>query len=220
MNLFIMRHGESMQNAGLNKDCQYIDARIPLTEKGKEQVRKSCDKFVEYIKEHNLKIDNDIIKGLYSPYDRTLITASIFELWLKDMYNYKMELKEHILLTEQQWGLFDSVPKSEWNDISKPGADAYFRARQQEGKFWSKPFEGESPFDVYNRVGDLVKELNDSKEENLILFTHGTTGRCLIMRLLGETTQWYEKTHNPKNASIWLLRKEEDGKWIDEGYIT
>ena len=100
MEIFLIRHGESTQNAFTNFE-NYPDFNVPLTNKGKDDA-KNCGEFLkEYCKQNTIDLKN--AKMLVSPFERTRQTAKIINTYLNIQ-----DIKEEILLIERQFGLFDN----------------------------------------------------------------------------------------------------------------
>ncbi len=83
MNIFLIRHGESMQNTKLNETIKLPDHKVYLTEKGKRQAKEVGEFLKEYIFFHN--IDISTARMWVSPYTRTRQTAEIINSCLDIM---------------------------------------------------------------------------------------------------------------------------------------
>ena len=78
---FLIRHGESVQNTGENNLLKMADHQIYLTEKGKDQARRSAEALKEYISGHPFLIKNERV--WYSPYMRTTQTMkNLIKSWI------------------------------------------------------------------------------------------------------------------------------------------
>lgn len=113
MRIFLIRHGESVANTGANEKLGFADHRVVLTESGKEQAKRSAIALKEYLLEN--KIDFSNARAWFSPYDRTKETMEIFNSILN--LDKHMDIREDISLTEQQFGLFDSIPDTKWEEM-------------------------------------------------------------------------------------------------------
>lgn len=218
MRIFLVRHGESIQN--IKQSDNIADHKITLTDLGKEQARKSAKELERYLNIHDIDLSYSNTMVWVSPYTRTQQTCEIFDgvLGFKDKY---IPIKEDIALTEQQFALFDSS----WNIDRKgsyPIETEYIRQlREQQGKFWVRYPLGESPFDVACRVknfiGTIIRDYEKHKIENFVIFTHGVTLRTFVMQYMHYTVEWYENEHNPGNC--WIRYIEDINDAIDKGYI-
>lgn len=212
MHIFLIRHGESIANVGANYEKRIPDHLVSLTENGKVQARENGEWLANYCSEKNIDISNARIWR--SPYLRTRQTCDEFNKYLgiKD-------IREDITLTEQQFGLFDSVPEEEW-EIQYP--NEYFEYKRQcsnYGKFYARLPLGESPFDVAIRIhqfmGTIYRDFEKHGIDTLFIFTHGTTLRTFLLRWFHYSPEWYQEERNPRNC--WV--REIDGN-VDLGYIN
>ena len=99
MKIFLIRHGESMQNTKENYSIGLPDHKVYLTEQGKEEARLAGEFLKKYIVDNKINISNSVM--WVSPYTRTRETASI----INEQLSIK-KVKEDITLIEQQYGLF------------------------------------------------------------------------------------------------------------------
>ena len=93
MHIFLIRHGESISNAGENYEKRIPDHLVPLTEKGKKQARENGEWLAEYCREKNIDLSRARIWR--SPFLRTRQTADEFNKALKIS-----DVREDITLTE------------------------------------------------------------------------------------------------------------------------
>ena len=212
MHIFLIRHGESISNAGENYINRIPDHLVSLTEKGKEQAREQGKWLLNYCVDK--KIDLSRARIWRSPFLRTRQTSEEFNKYL----NIE-DIREDITLTEQQYGLFDSVPESEWGEKYPNEYAEYKRQLSNYGKFYARLPLGESPFDVAIRIhqfmGTIYRDYEKHGVDTLFVFTHGTTMRTFLLRWFHYSPEWYHEEKNPKNC--WI-REIEDNK--DFGYIN
>lgn len=210
MHIFLIRHGESKANVGENVD-RLPDHLVSLTEKGKQQAYDQGVWLAEYCKEHGVDLSKARIWR--SPYLRTRQTSEEFNKSLGIT-----DIREDITLIEQQFGLFDSLPESEWAKYTAE-YDEFLRQVQNHGKFYARLPLGESPFDVAIRVhqfmGTIYRDYEKHGTDTLFIFTHGTTLRTFLMRWFHYSPEWYQDERNPRNC--WI--REIDGD-KDKGYIN
>lgn len=211
MHIFLIRHGESVNNTGENFEDRIPDFKVNLTPKGEKQAREAGEFLKGYLDEHHIDLSKARIWR--SPYQRTRQTSDIFNesLQIKD-------IREDITLIEQRYGLFDSLPETDWGLVDAKAYDEYLRQIQNQGKFYAKLPMGESPYDVAIRVhqfmGTIYRDLDKHGVDTLFVFTHGTTIRSFLLRWFHYSPEWYQKEHNPGNC--WI--REIDGD-KDLGYI-
>ncbi len=212
MHIFLIRHGESVANIGENYVRRLPDHLVSLTEKGKRQAFEQGQWLAQYIKDNNIDISNARIWR--SPYLRTRQTCEEFNKSLGIT-----DIREDITLTEQQFGLFDSIPEEEWGDKCAMEYDEFLRQVQNQGKFYARLPMGESPYDVAIRIhqfmGTIYRDYKKTGIDTLFVFTHGTTLRTFLMRWFHYSPEWYQNEHNPKNC--WIREIIDD---VDKGYIN
>mmetsp|Transcript_3989 Transcript_3989/g.5550 ORF Transcript_3989/g.5550 Transcript_3989/m.5550 type:complete len:152 (-) Transcript_3989:480-935(-) len=89
------------------------------------------------------------------------------------------------------------------------------------GRFWYRFENGESGADVYDRASSFLDSLfreMDSLErkqryENYVLVTHGLFMRLFLMRYFKLTVKEFEKIWNPGNCEMYILEKQDSGKF-------
>ena len=212
MHIFLIRHGESISNVGENYVSRIPDHLVPLTKKGKEQARANGEWLASYCRERGIDLSRARIWR--SPFVRTRQTCDEFNRFLN-----VSEVREDIVLSEQQFGLFDSVPEERWGELYPDEYAEFKRQVCNQGKFYARLPLGESPFDVAVRVhqftGTIYRDFEKHGVDTLFVFTHGTTLRAFLLRWFHYSTEWYEAEKNPKNC--WI--REIDGT-VDMGYIN
>ena len=212
MHIFLIRHGQSISNAKQNYEKRIPDHLVPLTEEGKRQAREGGEFLAKYCKEKGIDLSKARI--WQSPFVRTRQTAEEFNKSLGIT-----DIREDITLTEQQFGLFDSVPQEDWGKLYPVEYAEYERQQNNRGKFYARLPLGESPFDVAIRIhqfmGTIYRDYDRHGVDTLFVFTHGTTLRTFLMRWFHYSTEWYQDERNPSNC--WI--REIDGD-KDLGYIN
>ena len=118
MHIFLIRHGESVLNAGENYIKRIPDHLVPMTEEGHAQARKAGAWLTEYCREQGIDLSRARIWT--SPHLRSRQTAEEFNRSL-----LISDVREDITLVEQQYGLFDSVEKSRLRGIQERSSE-YF----------------------------------------------------------------------------------------------
>lgn len=218
MRIFLIRHGESMQN--VKQSDNIADHNVSLTSLGREQARKSALALKNYLNTHDIDMSRKNTRVWVSPYVRTKETCEEFDKILGFSTGY-IDILEDIALTEQQFAVFDSS----WNVDRKekyPIETEYIKQlRKQKGKFWVRYPLGESPFDVAcrvkNHIGTIYRDYEKHGIENVVCFTHGVTLRVYLMQYMHYTVDWYENEHNPGNC--WIRYIEDINEAVDKGYI-
>jgi broad specificity phosphatase PhoE len=213
MHIFLIRHGESIANAGENYVKRIPDHLVSLTENGKAQAFENGKWLAEYCREKGVDLSHARIWR--SPYLRTRQTCEEFNKSLGIT-----DIREDITITEQQFGLFDSVPEEDWGRLYPDEYAEYTRQTQNQGKFFARLPMGESPFDVAIRVhqfmGTIHRDLERHGVDTLFIFTHGTTLRTFLLRWFHYSIEWYQAEKNPKNCWIREICDDEDLGYINK----
>ena len=212
MHIFLIRHGESIANVGENYIKRLPDHLVSLTDRGIEQAREGGKFLATYCREK--KIDLSGARIWRSPYLRTRQTSEAFNEFLNIS-----DIREDITLTEQQFGLFDSVPVEEWAQRYPDEYAEYQRQQANFGKFYARLPLGESPFDVAIRIHQFLGTIHRDAEkhgiETLFIFTHGTTLRTFLLRWFHYSPEWYHEERNPKNCWIREICDDQDMGYIN-----
>lgn len=235
MRIYLVRHGESEGNVDKDVHRQVADHAIPLSEKGQEQAYKAGQFLARHIVAHDsiVPFDTaDLRHGRHtfsgklpfrlwtSPYRRTRETSQGILKAIKDSTGAEPEngVREHIMLAEQQFGLFDGLSDDELARRYPDEFTHYKKCEKFEGRFWSRLPLGESRFDVAVRVHQAFGTFHRDAEEhgirNLVVVAHGTTIRAFIMQWFHHTPEWFEREKNPENGSIRLIEDKEDHGYI------
>lgn len=213
MRILLVRHGESMGNVDKSNHLSIADHAIPLSERGEAQARSSGEFIREWLAENPSDVVGTRSPRLWvSPYKRTRQTADGLELGAgKGVF---LDRRDHILLAEQQFGLFDGLSNEELA-VHFPKEHAHYqKCEDHEGRFWARMPLGESRFDVAQRVhqafGTFQRDADDHGVRDIVVVAHGTTIRAFLMMWLHLPFEWFEAEPNPKNASVRLIEYGED----------
>lgn len=207
MRIYLVRHGESMGNVDKTVHRRLPDHAIPLSDRGVRQAKAAGKAFWDQWQCSPFRLWT-------SPYTRARQTADAF----LEVAKPKFGRREHILLAEQQFGLFDGLSDEELA-VQYPAEYAHYeKCASKEGRFWARMPLGESRFDVAQRVhqafGTFHRDAERHGIQNIVVIAHGTTIRAFVMQWLHLPYEWFEREPNPRNCSIRLI---DNGK--DEGYI-
>ena len=210
MKIFLIRHGESMQNTKENYNIGLPDHKVYLTEQGKEEARLAGEFLKKYITDNEVDLSNSVM--WVSPYTRTRETASI----INDILGIQ-KVKEDITLIEQQYGLFSDKEIAKIREMYPDQFAFYDNYYQNDGKFYAKLPQGESPFDVALRTKQFIDTIYRDNEDVLFVVSHGTTIKTIIMNFFHYSPEWYSNEITPGNCAIRLI--EADEKVNSEKYI-
>lgn len=205
-NIYLVRHGESLANIDHGVYKVTPDHAIELSEAGRNQASE-VGKKLSILLPNNILSEN--LRIWTSPYKRTRQTAQLILNSLNNRYPSQNQIKEHINLCEQQFGLFDGLTDEELK-LNFPLEYAnYDLAEKHEGKFWARMPLGESRFDVAIRVQQafdtFYREAKHNKIENIIVICHGVTLRAFVMQWFNLPYEWFENQPNPKNCDIYHI---------------
>jgi broad specificity phosphatase PhoE len=244
LKIFLVRHGQSQSNADWAVNRHVADHAIELTEEGKRQAGECGEFLARYfrdIAEPGIGIDGKYLNRVrlwVSPYRRTRQTADGIQATAimddVNIYNGKSrsgypdydhrlsDRKEHLLLAEQQFGIFDGLSDAE-REKSYPAEQAHYeKHKKSDGKIWPKMPLGESRFDVCIRVHQAFGTFKRDQErhgiDTIVVVAHGTVNRAFVMMWLHLPYEWMDKEPNPKNCSVRLLEDGEDKGCIFEGF--
>jgi 2,3-bisphosphoglycerate-dependent phosphoglycerate mutase len=214
MRILLVRHGESLGNVDPMIHATTADHAVPLSDRGKDQAREAGTRVAAYL-EQQTGGDRPHVRLWVSPYHRTRQTAdAVMETargWITDRV-------EHILLCEQQFGLFDGVPEDELAERF-PREFGYFDMQCRfGGKFWARMPQGESRFDVAKRIhqafGTFHRDAIEHGVQNIVVICHGVTLRAFVMMWCHLSPEWFEAETNPNNCAIRVI---DSG--VDQGYV-
>lgn len=133
-----------------------------------------------------------------------------------------IDRREHLMLAEQQFGLFDGLSDEE-REKKYPAEHAYYeKCKKFEGKLWPQMPLGESRMQVCQRVhqafGTFKRDAEKHGIENIVVVAHGTVNRAFIMMWLHLPHEWMHSEPNPANASIRLIEHGRDMGVVFPGF--
>ena len=212
-NLYLIRHGESIQNVGINEELRIPDHAIYLTPTGHKQAKEAG----EFLKDYLDGIHTDNIVMWVSPYKRTRETAEEILKYVKPS-----SIKEDDMLTELQFGIFDSLSKERVQLEFPVEWENFQNNRRFNGKFYARRPGGESPFDCEIRqklfIDTLFRDFKTPFPEHIIIVGHGAALNIFRKAMFHYSHEWYENEPNPGNCSIMRLTLD-NGNNSDMGYI-
>jgi len=198
MKIFLIRHGESIQNTKENYKIGLPDHKVYLSKNGKIQAQKAGIFLKDYIKENNIDLTNATL--WISPYERTRETARIINEYL-----HIDNIKEDITLIEQRYGLFSDKTIELIKTMYPEEFKFYDNYYQNDGKFYAKLPQGESPYDVALRTKQFLETIFRDDSDILFIVSHGTTIRTIIMNWFHYSPEWFNAEPNMDNCSIRLI---------------
>jgi len=217
MRIFLIRHGESLGNVDPTVYATFADHAIPLSDGGRVQalastthLRGALEKYVGDPSEH--------VRMWTSPYARTRQTA---EILMESLGDWVDDCREHVLLCEQQFGLFDGVSDADLPTRFPEEWAHYQKCVNFEGKFWARIPLGESRFDVATRVHQSFSTFTRDARmgvRNIVVVGHGVMLRAFVMMWCHRTPEWFEQEPNPRNCAVRLIDGDKDMGYIFEGF--
>jgi len=248
--IFLVRHGMSQANADWDVNTHTADHAIELTEEGHKQARGAGEFLATYFAENLMWGDVGRtyfpkVRLWHSPYKRTRQTAAgiqgacliprdlSIELIPKEMTgnmweprrkgeSFFFDKREHMLLAEQQFGVFDGLSDAE-REEHYPREQAYYeKCKKFEGKLWPKMPLGESRFEVCQRVhqafGTFHRDAQRHRIKDIVVVGHGTTNRAFVQMWMHHPWEWMHTEPNPRNCSVRLIEDGEDKGYIFDGF--
>jgi broad specificity phosphatase PhoE len=218
MRILLVRHGESAGNVDPGVHRWMADHAIPLSDRGKEQVREAGRRIdAHYALAYPDRRPH--VRLWVSPYKRTRETA---EGLLETAGHWITDRLEHVLLCEQQFGLFDGVPDEDLQRLFPAEHEHFEKCQRFEGRFWARMPLGESRFDVAVRVHQAFGTFQRDRElhgiDDLIVVCHGVTLRAFVMMWCHLSPEWFEAEPNPNNCAIRWIDESGDRGWIFPGF--
>jgi 2,3-bisphosphoglycerate-dependent phosphoglycerate mutase len=218
MRILLVRHGESLGNVDPLVHATTADHAVPLSERGHDQARDAGTRLAAFLDAHAAG-ERPYIRLWLSPYQRTRQTADAMmgtaRGWITDRV-------EHILLCEQQFGLFDGVAERELPERFPAEFAYYDMLCRFGGKFWARMPQGESRFDVAKRIhqafGTFHRDALEHGIRNIVVICHGVTLRAFVMMWCHLSPEWFEAEKNPGNAAVRLIDGGEDRGYLFPGY--
>ncbi len=157
-NYTVIRHGEAQHMIdNVMSSTEAVSSKHHLTEKGKEEVRLAAEKMI---------VENNIPDIIYSsPIARTQETAEIIKSVIKEKTGKDIEIKTDDRLKEEQYGDLDGQSNEVFN--------AYREGLTSEEKLSKRFPNGENFYDIRNRIGNFLYEIDkENKDKNILLVSH------------------------------------------------
>jgi 2,3-bisphosphoglycerate-dependent phosphoglycerate mutase len=216
--ILLVRHGESLGNVDPTVHRTTADHAIPLSSLGTEQAQHAG----RVVAEHLTSALGDArphVRLWASPYKRTRQTADGVMAAGTGLITDRVE---HILLCEQQFGLFDGVPDDELPEKFPAEFSYYDMQCRFGGKFWARMPMGESRFDVAKRIhqafGTFHRDALEHGIRDIVVICHGVTLRAFVMMWCHLSPEWFEAEPNPANCAVRLIEGGRDHGYLFEGF--
>jgi 2,3-bisphosphoglycerate-dependent phosphoglycerate mutase len=205
MRIFLVRHGESLGNLDERAYGQFGDHNVPLTRWGHRQAIGAAEAIASHLK---TLAEVPQLQIWYSPFLRTRQTKdALLSVLSPDLIG---KVREDYLLREQDFGLFTEIyDHAEQRQKFPDEFEKWARLRNNSGKFYARPPDGESRADVAQRMRLFIQTtLHDSRDgdDTVVIVGHGVTNRAFEMNFLQQSVDWFERSYNPGNADVTLIQ--------------
>lgn len=237
MTILLVRHAESKANLDESLFRTTGDHNIALSDTGHEQA-KAVGAFVN---DYFLKNPPDGKVRLWaSPYLRTTQTAQgLLENAPDVAWDFKANGQNIFFdarLREREFGYFDGlnddeIPKEfpvQWQHYRKMMDDDRELGEGSSGKYYARPYGGESAADVTVRLHTFLETLWRDMAKGItshVIVNHGFTLRCFVSAFFHGHPSEFLQEKNPSNTAVRLLARdrevegEEKPRYRDAGYI-
>lgn len=206
MRIFLVRHGESVGNIDERAYRQFGDHNVPLTQWGYRQALAAGRTIAGYLERLSSE-EAGKYSIWHSPYLRTRQSKDALIEALPG--RLVEDVREDYLLREQDFGLFTEIyDHAEQKRKFPEEFEKWAWLRNNSGKFYARPPDGESRADVAQRVRLFLQTvMHDAAtgRENVIIVGHGVTNRAFEMNFLHLSVDWFEHSDNPGNADVTLI---------------
>jgi 2,3-bisphosphoglycerate-dependent phosphoglycerate mutase len=214
MQIFVVRHGESLGNLDPSAYAKYGDCEIPATLWGIEQgsgsgkaIARLCDERPEL---HGCKF-----KVIHSPYQRTVETKDAVIAAIGE--DRIARVRADTRLREQDMGaarpfIYDIPFDAEAMEPYREAFEAYALAVEKD-KFTARPPLGESGEDVAARTKDALDALKKETETDhtpIIIVGHKVSNSTLEKHLLNKDADWYAQAPRRNNCDVLLFEGDFD----------
>ncbi|QSY92746.1 phosphoglycerate mutase family protein [Rhizobium bangladeshense] len=206
MRLFLVRHGESLGNINEQAYRQFGDHNVPLTQWGYRQASEAGSAIASFLRALP-SARRGKLHIWYSPFLRTRQSKDALLEALPE--SFVGDIREDYLLREQDFGLFTEIyDHAERKQKFPEEFEKWARLRNNSGKFYARPPDGESRADVAQRVRLFLQTvMRDAEHDdhNVAIVGHGVTNRAVEMNFLHHSVDWFERSDNPGNADVTLI---------------
>jgi broad specificity phosphatase PhoE len=218
-NIYLVRHGQSEGNVDRAIHREKPDHALDLSPLGHQQAARAGETIADLTRE--ARVNGRRVRIWTSPYHRTRQTAAhVLAALNLDAAPGPVDMREHPLLCEQQFGLFDGVDDADLPRLFPAEHAHYALAERHEGRFWARMPMGESRFDVAVRVhqafGTFHRDADRHGIEDIVVICHGVTLRAFVMMWRHKTPEWFDAAPNPGNCDVYRIAADSEQ---DDGYV-
>jgi 2,3-bisphosphoglycerate-dependent phosphoglycerate mutase len=207
--IVLIRHDTSIANVDPIVYKRMPDHTIPLANSSSEAMARAVSLVA------SLGLSPDETVAWCSPYVRCAQTqAAILDGVFGDAAS-RVRRRESFLLREQEFGDWDSLTDEEAARELPRSHEKRKLLTDNLGKFYFRYPNGESRADVAARMIAFIGKMHRSDYADHLVFLHGVTQRAFRMAWLNRPVDWFEDEPNPSNASVLLIRRDSERRWIE-----
>lgn len=184
-NIYVLRHGESLEDVDKTAHERLADEDMPLSQKGISQA-------INLGKSISGEITGNNVCFYLSPSKRVFQTAELVASGFA--LGTRVEFNTLEILRKQNWG---AVLAHERSHVE--------RSRYETGVLRYDFPAGESAKSFTGRLSDFVRKMRQQgKSQNVvnIVITHGFEMRVILMHMMGWTEEYFESLAHPNNCEV------------------
>jgi 2,3-bisphosphoglycerate-dependent phosphoglycerate mutase len=213
--ILLVRHGYSMGNHDHTMYAKLGDPLVPLHDEGWKQAIDAGSFLKDYYAKNVTSFENGPSVWA-SSFLRTRETLGGIFHGAAGALDHCTPIHESPDLVEQDFGLKAYLSPEEMANERRL-ENEFSKVRRQQYKFYSRLPHGESPFDTYLRMGDVIASMQRDCErqgkDDILIVAHGVTTRAFAMRFLHLPDRAWEHFSNPGNCDIMEIELQEDGSY-------
>jgi broad specificity phosphatase PhoE len=124
-----------------------------------------------------------------------------------------------LLLREQEFGDWDGLDEGQMLLLDPVKYARRARMTDHRGRFYFRYPSGESRADVVQRLSVFLGKLHRTRFRHHVIFLHGVTQRAFRMAWFNSSCDWFEAAPNPANASVLLIERDAEHKWVERPLV-
>ena len=208
MDLYLIRHGESILDTRESFRLKIPEHKVYLTDNGVKQCHDAGEFLKNYLNDNKINMDDSV--AWVSPF---LVSRQSFDV-INDYLNIS-DVSEDYSLVDQRLGLFGNISPQRNKMLFKDEFELYENYFKNDGEFYAKMPQGDSPMDVAIRTRQFLNMIFLEKKSPVFVLSHDTTIRTIVMNMFNLSPEWFNHEENMENCSIRLVNKNS----IVDNYI-
>ena len=210
----LVRHGRSTANDDPTVYLTTPDHAIPLARPTDDP-----DALLAGDRLATLGYDPAEVCSWRSPYLRCVQTEEIvMRRALGDAFEQILR-RDSFLLREQEFGDWDGLDEAQMQALDPVKYARRARMTDHRGRFYFRYPSGESRADVVQRMSIFLGKLHRTRFKHHVIFLHGVTQRAFRMAWFNGSSEWFETEPNPPNASVLVLERDQERKWVERRLV-